>query len=168
MARVAEVAGISIGSLYQYVPDKIALAALLIERVSEQEAALHLERLASLPPDAPLGEVLATLARLPLEQQARDPALHRALLDAMPHVGRHPALVARVRATAVGLRALLARHAEEIEHPDLDRATHVLVNAVHSLTHDGVLPRPASCSDEALAEEIRRLMVGYLGVRTRA
>jgi AcrR family transcriptional regulator len=165
MARVAEVAGISIGSLYQYFPDKISLGAALIERQSERELAFHLERFAAIPPDAPLRALLRLLARTPLEFQALDRPLHRALLDAMAHVGRHALLVDRVRTTALGLRALLEQHRASVDHPDLDRAAHVIVNAVHSLTHDGALPRPDSMDDDALAEEVERLLVGYLRVQ---
>jgi len=162
MARVAEVAGISIGSLYQYFPDKVSLGATLIERHSDRELAFHIERFAQIDPHASLRDVIATVVRLPLEFQALDRSVHRALLQAMPHVGRHPLLVERVRASAAGLRMLLERHAPEIAHPDLDLATHVLVNAIHSLTHDGVLPRPEDLSDERLAGEVERLLVGYL------
>jgi hypothetical protein len=38
----------------------------------------------------------------------------------------------------------------------------VLVNAIHSLTHDGVLRRPKTLDDETLAREIERLALGYL------
>ena len=165
MVRVAEVAGISMGSLYQYFPDKVSLGAHLIELHSEREVAFHLEGFARLAPDASLRQILSAVVRMPLAFQALDRPLHRALLDAMPHVGRHPLLVERVRTTALGLRALLERHRDELDHPDLDRATHVLVNAIHSLTHDGVLPRPSDLDDDALAREIERLLVGHLGLR---
>ncbi len=163
-ARIAEVAGISIGSLYQYFPDKVSLAAALIERQSEEELAFHVERLAGVPEDASLEAALRAVVASTLAFQAERRALHRALLDAMPHVGRHDLLVERVRATALGLRQLLERHRGAIAHDDLDLATHVLVNAIHSVTHDGILRRPDDLDDARLAREIERLALGYLGV----
>src|SRR6185437_15341352 len=56
--RVAEAAGVSVGSLYQYFPSKEALVAALVDRHNEEMRA----------------EVLAALERvrtLPLEQAAR-------------------------------------------------------------------------------------------------
>jgi hypothetical protein len=41
----------------------------------------------------------------------------------------------------------------------------VLANSIHSLTHDGVLPRPPDLDDEALVREVMRLVRGYLGLR---
>lgn len=163
MARVAEVAGISIGSLYQYFPDKESLAATILERYSESEVAFHMERF-PLFASLTLADSIRAAIRATLEFQARDPELHRALLDAIPHIGRHELLAQRVRATAIGFRALLGAHAASIAHDDLDVATHVLVNAIHANTHDGPMPRRA-IADERLAIELERLIFGYLGIR---
>lgn len=163
-ARIAEVAGISIGSLYQYFPDKVSLAAALIERQSEEEQAFHAARLAAVPEDASLQATLRAVVESALAFQAERRPLHRALLDAMPHVGRHDLLVDRVRASALGLRHLLERHRAQIAHDDLDLATHVVVNAIHSVTHDGILRRPDALDDARLAREVERLVLGYLGV----
>ena len=46
VARIAEVSGAAIGSIYQYFPSKDAIVALLYERVLDQEAA-HLLQLAA-------------------------------------------------------------------------------------------------------------------------
>lgn len=161
MARVAEVAGISIGSLYQYFPDKITLTAAILERYSEDEVAFHAERFAEVSASTALADAISIVVRSALAFQARDPALHRALLDAMPHVGRHALLAERVRTMATALRGLLGAHAREIGHDDLDLATHVLINAVHANTHDGPLGRPR-VSDDRFARELERLILNYL------
>jgi AcrR family transcriptional regulator len=160
MARVAEVAGISIGSLYQYFPDKQSLAAAIIERYSEREVAFHMERMSGLG-SMSLRESIRAAIRAAIDFSALDPELHRALLDAIPHIGRHELLAQRVRDTAVGFRMLLGAHAREIDHDDLDVATHVLINAIHANTHDGPMPRRA-IADERLARELERLIFGYL------
>jgi hypothetical protein len=80
----------------------------------------------------------------------------------MPHLGRYQRLTERVEAAAMGLRALLEQHRGAIARVDLQVATHVVANAIHSLTHDGALPRPDSLDDETLATEATRLVVAYL------
>jgi hypothetical protein len=60
----------------------------------------------------------------------------------------------------------LREHRAEIAVDDLDLATHVIANAMHSLTHDGIAPRPASLDDETLVREVMRLTMGYLTRRS--
>ena len=38
MARIAEVSGAAVGSIYQYFPNKDAIVAMLYERVLDQES----------------------------------------------------------------------------------------------------------------------------------
>src|SRR3984885_14751900 len=85
--RIAEVAGVSVGSLYQYFPGKEALVAAVIER--HQQEIMQTVR----------GE-LAEIVALPLEQGVRrlvaaavkahrvDPKLHRVLAEQIPRVGK--------------------------------------------------------------------------------
>ncbi len=162
MQEVATVAGVSPGTLYQYFPDKHALVAELVERISLREVEFQLERFASLPAGATLIETFDFLIRGTLEFQRREGELMRVLLEALPHLGRHSMLVERVQQLAALIRGLVEEHRAEVMHEDLDLVVHVVVNAVHSLTHDGVLPRPASLDDATLAREIRRLVAGYV------
>lgn len=162
MQEVAELAGVSPGSLYQYFPDKAALVAELIERMSLREVEFQLARFQSLPEGARLIDTLDHIVRGTLEFQAKEGELMRAALEAVPHLGRHELLVERVQGVTQNLRALLEAHRDELAHPDLDLVTHVLVNTIHSLTHDGVLRRPATLDDETLAREINALVLGYM------
>lgn len=162
MQQVAELAGVSPGSLYQYFPDKAALVAELIERVSQREVEFQMARFATLPEGASLAATLGLIVRGTLEFQQKEGELMRAALEAVPHLGRHELLVERVQGVAAMLRGLLEQHREAVAHDDLDLVTHVLVNAIHSLTHDGVLRRPSTLDDETLAREIERLVLGYL------
>lgn len=162
MQQVATVAGVSPGSLYQYFPDKGSLVAAIIEAQSEREVAFHAERFAQLAPDADLFETIETILRSLLEFQRREGALMRRTLEALAFLGRYPSLGARVRDTSQLVQGLLARHRGAVAVDDPQLATHVLTNALHSLTHDGVLPRPASLDDETLLREAMRLVRGYL------
>jgi hypothetical protein len=67
--RVAEVAGLSIGSLYQYFPNKSALIAALIRRAHDELAdALELAVLGS--EGGTLESSLASLVRVAIDQQS--------------------------------------------------------------------------------------------------
>lgn len=159
MQQVAKVAGVSPGSLYQYFPDKASLVTALIEAQSQRELAFHAERFSKLEPGAPLLDTLELMVRSVVDFQRSEGVLMQRTLEAMAFLGRYPALAARVRDGANMIRSLLEAHRVQL---DLDVAAHVLTNTIHSLTHDGVLPRPESLSDEALVREVMRVVRGYL------
>ncbi len=162
LQQVATVAGVSPGSLYQYFPDKAALVAEITERLSQRELAFTIERLSSLERDATLEASVSRVVSTLIEFQRREGPLMRAALDALQHLGRYEQLADRARQAAQFLRGLLELHRARLGVQDLELATHVVANAVHSLTHDGVLPRPVTLDDVTLARELERLVLGYL------
>ena len=162
MQEVAEVAGVSPGSLYQYFADREALVAEIIERISAREVAFQTQRLTEAAAAPTLEDAVRALLAGTLEFQRQEGPLMRAALEAMPQVGRHHALVQRVQQVTLVLRRLIEAHRGEIIRPDLDVATHVLVNALHAVSHEGALPRPATLDDATLEGELVALALGYL------
>lgn len=159
--RVAEVAGVSVGSLYQYFPHKSALIAELIDRRADDERAFMQAWIAQLPAGS-LEDVLEATVRGALAFRAQAPELHGALIEQLPHIGRFAPLRRRVEEAAAGLYPLLDAHRERLPDQDVGRAAFVLVNAIHSLTHDGILPRPEGLGDEELVAAAMALVRGYL------
>ena len=162
--RIAEVAGVSVGSLYQYFPGKEALVAAVIER--HQQEIMQTVR----------GE-LAEIVTLPLEQGVRrlvaaavkahrvDPKLHRVLAEQIPRVGKLENVETFNRENFVLFRSYLESHRGEIRVADLDLASFVCVTSIEALTHNAVLHHSRMLSDEAmeaLVDESARLVVGYL------
>ncbi|MFZ9584396.1 MAG: TetR/AcrR family transcriptional regulator [Pseudohongiellaceae bacterium] len=76
--RVAEVAGVSVGSLYQYFPNKESLVAALID-LEQERLALAVEATVRDCAGKSLSEGLSALARLAIDQQYRNPTFAAAL-----------------------------------------------------------------------------------------
>ncbi len=160
---VAELAGVSVGSLYQYYPHKEALVVAVLEREAEREAAFLAERLAAVTPPT-----LAGLLRAVIEGTMAFRADHRALfntlLTVIPVVGRYYDLRARGAAVAALMRSLMPGDVDDVT---ADTVVFVVANAVHAVTHEGLVPRPDTLSDEAVAAEAIRLALAYLRDRGR-
>lgn len=159
--RVAEVAGVSVGSLYQSFPNKEALVIALYERhvgdlVSTFEARFEAST------QAPLPAAVEDLIGAALELHAVDPELHRVLVEQVPRSGRpDPEEAPETRILELA-RDFLKRREAEIRPNNPDLAAFVIVEAVEALTHAAVLDHPARLRDEELIQEISTLILSYL------
>jgi len=162
--RIAERAGISIGSLYQYYPNKDAILVALVERhLDEGVAALTplLEELRDAPP--PLGEGMARLVAAMVALHRERPRLHRVLFEEAP---RPPALRRRLAALEAALAAgvadyLRASGAALAPARDPALAARLVVQVVESVTHELVL-RPGATAIDTYAAETVAMLHGYL------
>lgn len=154
--RIAEVAGVSVGSVYQYFPDKRAIFLALHDRHAEEIGRI-IDRTVVEHANDGLEELLRALVAALIDAHAPDPELF-ALLDVeVPHrASSAHSLQARLRNAlrlALGARGT-GRNAE--------RTLFVIAHMVESLTHGAVLDRPASLSLKAAKNEIVKAVMAYL------
>lgn len=159
--RVAEVAGVSVGSLYQYFPNKESLVLSLYERHLGDLLSVFGSRFEGLG-DAPLPDAVRGLVEAALELHAVDPELHRVLVEQIPRSGRPDPEAAPERQILDATRAFLEGRRTQIRPANLDLAAFVVVETVEALTHAAVLDRPHHLRSEELAEEISTLILSYL------
>ena len=162
--RIAQAAGVSIGSLYQYYPSKEALVAAVIERHTQElmeVVSVALAEVAGLP----IEKAVRKLVSVAIDAHRVDPRLHRVLAEQIPRVGRLAKVETFNREIYSLLRGYLDDRRNELRAVDLDMATFVCVTSIEALTHTAVLHRPDVLSDEAvggLVDEVTRLVVRYL------
>jgi AcrR family transcriptional regulator len=161
--RIAEVAGVSVGSLYQYFPGKEALVAAVIERHQQEIIQLVRGELAKVA-DRPIAQGLRTLVAAGVKAHRLDPKLHRVLAEQIPRVGKLEKVETFNRANYALFRAYLESHRKEIRATDLELAAFVCVTSIEALTHTAVLHHDvvSDKATQALVDEATRLVVGYL------
>ena len=159
--RVAETAGVSVGSLYQYFPTKEALVAALIDRHMTQMTALLETNIDDLR-DAPLAVATRALVNLMLAAHAQNPRLHKIFTEQVPRMGKMSRFYEIERKMAERLRAFLDGHESELRTKNLDLSVFIVVCVVEALTHMTVVDHPGRFDEEELAEEITSLVLRYV------
>ena len=162
--RIAEVAGVSVGSLYQYFPGKEALVLAVIERHNRDIMDV-------------VGKVLAELDLLPIDQAVRrlvtaavaahrvDPQLHFVLSEQVPRTGALEHVEAVNQQAHRAFAAYLESRRHELGVGDVTLAAFICATSIEALAHNAVLHNAGLSSDrsvQALIDETTRLLVTFL------
>ena len=153
--RIAEEAGVSVGTLYQYFANKDDFFDALIRRevgAIVEQAAPALARPAGSP-----AEVLRRALVAVIGVQPHGPALYRALEQVPDSLFRRRVAEAKQQLEA-GVRQLLERYRDQIALEDLDMAAFVIVSAAEGVGYNTAPDR----FDERLASELATLFDRYL------
>lgn len=158
--RIAEAAGISPGSLYQYFPGKDAIVTAVIDRYNSEVASrVHSSVLAQLnqPPET---AVPATISAL-LDALGSHPALLRAVIEQTPRLSGDNTVFAFEQQIGELARVALTMHRASLpEDVDFEAASWMLVRAVEHLAIRYILDQPPVSRERFLAE-ITRLVLNY-------
>jgi AcrR family transcriptional regulator len=158
--RIAEVAGVSIGSVYQYFPDKNSIFIALHER-HVQEVDRRLQSTLIEHASAPLEVLVRALIQTMVDVHLPDPELFELLLTRVPH---HPGPTKAfgTRLQGVIRLAIASRERELNARRNLDRVVFVVTHMIEALTHAAVLHRPPGISLDSAIEEISSAVLVYL------
>jgi AcrR family transcriptional regulator len=177
--KVAARAGVSIGSLYQYFPNKDALLRALHDRHRREVRAVVEPAFALLDdPGRPLAEGLRQLLDGLVEIHAKDPALNRVLGESPPAGrGEHGSRSKRSRsATGTSAEAFVShgiedqftrvetmlRRRPEVCVTDYRTAAILMTRSIESLTRWLVHSAPAELSQRDFVRELERMLLRYL------
>jgi AcrR family transcriptional regulator len=157
--RIAERARISIGSLYQYFPNKDAILAELLVRHIDRGRWTQADQLDLSP--GTLETTVRALVRHAIDNHSEDPQLLRIMIEEAPLSQALLDKVDQHGKIRVGqLRDLLARH-PDVRVRDLDTAAELILVTVEINTHK-IMADPRTISVEALENELVAMVTRYL------
>lgn len=158
---VAEVAGVGIGSVYEYFPNREALIAAVVEREVERYlAVVRREMLATF--DRPFAEALRVALGSALCELESRRDLVTLLLAEYPYVGQL-AVLGDLHQRAADLAVFcLRRWGNEISVADDPATNHVLANMLFGACVSQMLRPATHVSDEALLDALLEILLRIL------
>lgn len=151
--RIADAAGVSIGSVYQYFPDKRSIFTALHQRHAERVRVV-IERTMARHTYISLDDFTCALVKALIDVHGADPRLHEITSEVVPE------------STQGFRRALQATFEKVISslEPGLrgEQMRTVLPHLVEALVHGGMTQRPPTVSLDDLKEEAVRAVRAYL------
>ncbi len=158
---VAERAGVSIGTLYQYFQNKESLVAALI-RHHIDEIVVTVGAALSIRPDVSIEDLLLALIRAGLAAHRVNPALHKVLAEEVPRAA-YPIeardLSGRLQAM---IEAALQHKAPGIPAPRRRLVACIIECTIEALTHRAVVEAPDWLESGLIEEETLALLCPYV------
>jgi AcrR family transcriptional regulator len=161
---IAERAGVSIGSLYQYFANKdaIVLALCYCHAVEGlQLSAPLVSKLAQDPPPA-VAEVIREVVRIAVASHSERPRLHRLLFEEMPLTRELQQTFAHEEAEIGSWLANYLRRAPGAAVANPELAAHLVQQTLFLAVHRFATNPPAGFTEQDCEHEIANMLVAYL------
>ncbi|MEL6342641.1 MAG: TetR/AcrR family transcriptional regulator [Myxococcota bacterium] len=159
--RIAEVAGVSVGSLYQYFPGKDALVFAVAREQSERRRALLVQAMTTTGLDGDIRAMVQAFVHGMIRAYAETAPIQRALTEQMLHLGLDHYQRLRMDFEQL-LTGWLALNRHRVRLRDLGSASFVLFMSVEMTVRGALLFEPSRLHDPALEAELVDMIVRYL------
>jgi AcrR family transcriptional regulator len=159
--RIAEAAGVSIGSLYQYFPTKEALVSALIESHIEHETNLmtdSLQKLSSEKPEKILKEFILFVMAL----WGKNKSLRRVFVEQVPQIGKSDRVRSFEDQIGQQLFMNLFLSAGKSLPKDFEISAFVMTKSIMGVIRAAVLQNPGYLDQKVLADELTDMILKHL------
>ncbi|MGL5940896.1 MAG: TetR/AcrR family transcriptional regulator [Waterburya sp.] len=157
---IAELAGVSIGSLYQYFPNKESLMVALMEQHCHEIAEIvesKLNHFFDEPPEVAIPELVKAV----IVVHGINPRLHQVLSEEIPRSERLK-MQQTDKHIAELLRAYLERWRDRLQSQNIEMTVFIISRTVEALCHSVVIKHPEFMSNNQLEQEVSKLIMSYL------
>lgn len=157
--RVAELAGVSIGSLYQYFPNKEALIVALAEDYAKEIKQLAEHYLSGLENSSVI-DALGQIIKAVLAAHALNPKLYRVLHEQVPRSElMRQSDEAKMEKT---LRSFLLQRRDQLQTQNLDLTVFIVGRTIKALLYGATVDRPELLKSGELEQEMMTMLSAYL------
>jgi AcrR family transcriptional regulator len=159
--RIAEIAGVSIGTLYHYFPTKESLVQAVVHRMWREEYEAMATQLTLLA-DAPLGVIIRELAKTLVGVVSKRRELVRRWYSEASHLGDLETGLGMSNAAAESVRCALEARRDEVRPLDLAFAADLVVKTALAVARTASRDYPGELASGVLAEELGQMLARYL------
>ncbi|HVH98950.1 MAG TPA: TetR/AcrR family transcriptional regulator [Enhygromyxa sp.] len=160
-ARVAELAGVSIGSLYQYFPSREALVAAVIDHKLESDTQELVPIIVGLR-DADLDAAIRGLVEVAVRYYRDETPLYREMVAAMAAVDRDAYVRRILEGFDQAIVSVLAPHRDQLSAP-LERCAWIMRETLISCVREAAAHHPDAFADSFLAARLEAMCRALLG-----
>jgi AcrR family transcriptional regulator len=159
--RIAEIAGVSIGTLYHYFPTKESLVQAVVHRMWREEYEAMSAQMVLLV-DAPLEVTIREVARTLVGVIGKRRELVRRWYSEASHLGELATGLEMSEGAAKLVQRALEDRREEVRPRDLAFAADLVVKTALAVARTASRDYPAELASGALAEELGEMLARYL------
>jgi AcrR family transcriptional regulator len=160
---IAERAGVSVGSLYEYFPSKDAILVALTERHLEEVRRMLREATEPLAKtSSDLAAVVRAVVQATVKLHAMAPGLHRVLTEQSLRSPRARALATAAEQSAIRWWERYLRSQDHLSIRDPALTAAIVFGAIDSMTHKVVIHGDGTIPIDRYVDEVVALIVSYL------
>jgi AcrR family transcriptional regulator len=159
--RVAETAGISIGSLYQYFPNKDALIGAVIDKQIENYTKNLEADFAKVPDLSPM-KGIEMIVRSLVSAYLGNRTLLAVIFEQLPRTHRMKNILHARRHGIKLVKATFERNREFLKVRDIDHASYIIVNSVMGVLLTAIVDDQLPLSEKQIGDELIEMIQGYV------
>lgn len=159
--RIADVAGVGIGTLYEYFPNKEAVFAALRRRMNE-EGFVRLVEAADRSNNVSPREMIELIVQARIDVVLQDPVLHCALNDQIPHYVTQDQTDEMLQLFLKVALEFLTINQEVINDGRFQLMAELAMRATYAVIEDTVLFAPEKLREPEYNRELKELICRYL------
>ncbi len=165
-AKVAKKAGVSVGSLYQYFPNKESLISLVIEDHFEKMKINLMNEMNHLEGESLKSKLHSIVSRL-IEVHLEDKDILIALEDYSGELGLKVSERERQDSWIVFVQKILREHDHEIRNINYEVAAFMITYSIDNLIHEAIYRDASFIKGNELGDEIFNMVYNYLTISAK-